>query len=78
MNHFYTVLIPTQGKITGINTRTKMSELLNASSLTELHLLGGLHAQRKRRFSLKILPNTYINSTRGKKVVIGSRVVNQL
>lgn len=48
MNHFYTVLIPTQGKITGINTKIKMSELLNASSLTELHFLGGLRAQLKR------------------------------
>lgn len=54
MNHFHTVLIPTQGKITGINTKTKMSELLNTSSLTELRFLGGLRAQLKGRFSVKI------------------------
>lgn len=48
MNHFYTVLIPTQEMITGINTKIKISELQNASSLTELRFLGGLRAQLKR------------------------------
>lgn len=48
MNHFHTVLIPTQENITGINTKIKMSELHDVSSLTELHFLGGLHAQLKR------------------------------
>lgn len=65
MNHFYTVLISTQGKITGINTKIKTLEQPDPSSLTEPCFLGDSQAQLKKWFGLAILLNTYMNSTAG-------------